>query len=88
VVLAYPNWVEAYRSDRFTGWVASPGTDGYLLPTYNYDTLVAIAPVTGSAAPSSPGVPGWIWAVVAGAGVLVVAGLALRGRRRIGDEDV
>ena len=48
VVLAYPNWLEAYRNDRFTGWIPSPGPQGYLLATYNYDTLLAVKPVAGS----------------------------------------
>ena len=46
VVLAYPNWLEAYRNDQFTGWIPSPGPQGYLLATYNYDTLLAVKPVT------------------------------------------
>lgn len=88
VVLAYPNWVEAYRSDRFTGWVPAPGVDGYLMPTYNYDSVVAIRPVTAaSGTPSSPGVPGWIWGAAAGIGVLAIGAVVLRGRRRVGDED-
>jgi peptide/nickel transport system substrate-binding protein len=87
VVLAYPNWIEAYRSDRFTGWVPSPGADGYLLPTYNYDTLVELEPVTGSAgAPASPGVPGWVWAAAA-AGVVVVIVVIMTASRRRGRED-
>ena len=48
VVLAYPNWLEAYRNDQFTGWIPSPGPQGYLLATYNYDTLLAVKPVAGS----------------------------------------
>ena len=32
VVLAYPGWLQAYRSDRFAGWVPAPGADGYLMP--------------------------------------------------------
>jgi peptide/nickel transport system substrate-binding protein len=90
VVLAYPNWVEAYRTDRFEGWVPSPGADGYLLPTYNYDTLVELRPVassTSTGAPASPGVPGWVWVAVVGGIVAVVVGVAASRRRGVSDED-
>ena len=51
------------------------------MPTYNYDSLLSIHLVAGSAAPASPGVPGWIWVTgIAVAGV-VVAGVIARGRR-------
>ncbi len=47
IVLAYPGWLQAYRNDRFTGWVPAPGAHGYLLPGYNYDSLVSSAPGRG-----------------------------------------
>ena len=88
VVLAYPGWLEAYRNDRFTGWIGAPGDHGYILPGYNYDSLVAVHPVAGaelgSAASSS--VPGWIWAVAA---LAVVGGILFfmrRGRHERLDE--
>ena len=91
VVLAYPGWVQAYRSDRFEGWVPAPGANGYLLPGYNYDSLVAVHPVVtstgGSPPPSgSSSVPGWLWLVAI---VVIAGGTALfvrRGRRRDLDE--
>ena len=86
VVLAYPNWLEAYRNDRFTGWIPSPGADGYLLPTYNYDTLLSVKPVVGASNSGSTSIPGWIWLVAAGviAGVVIV--VIRRGRRTGADE--
>jgi peptide/nickel transport system substrate-binding protein len=89
VVLAYPGWLQAYRSDRFTGWVPAPGDDGYLLPGYNYDSLVALQPASETVASTSggsSGIPGWVW--LAGAVVIVGAIVALskRGRRRELDE--
>jgi len=89
VVLAYPGWLQAYRSDRFTGWVPAPGADGYLMPGYNYDSVVALRSVSESVAASSggsSGIPGWIW-LVAGVGlVAVIVVLSRRGRRRELDE--
>jgi peptide/nickel transport system substrate-binding protein len=83
IVLADPSWLQAYRSDRFTGWVPAPAGDGYLIPGYNYDSLVAVHPVSAtSAKSSSPGLPAsvWIIALVVLAGVAVVL---LRARRRV-----
>jgi peptide/nickel transport system substrate-binding protein len=82
VVLAYPSWLEAYRTDRFTGWTPAPGANGYLLPTYNYTSLVTVRPVEGASEASSPGLPGWVW--VAGVAVIgiVVWRVATRGRRQ------
>jgi peptide/nickel transport system substrate-binding protein len=86
-VLAYPNWLEAYRNDRFTGWTPSPGEQGYLLPTYNYDTLLTAKPVEGSASSSSSSsLPGWIWLVAALVVVAVIVAVVRRGRRVEPDE--
>ena len=81
VVLAYPSWLEAYRTDRFTDWTPAPGEDGYLLPTYNYNSLLTVRPVAGASEASSPGLPAWIW--IAGVGVIgvVVWRVSTRGRR-------
>jgi peptide/nickel transport system substrate-binding protein len=88
IVLSYPGWLEAYRNDRFTGWIGAPGANGYLLPGYNYDSLVAVHPVEGATLGSSASssVPGWIWIVVA---AVIAAGVVLlmrRGRRDRLDE--
>jgi peptide/nickel transport system substrate-binding protein len=86
VVLAYPQWLEAYRSDRFTGWTPAPGEHGYLLPSYNYDSLLSAHPVVGSSGSSSPSVPIGVWIVVA---IAVIAGVAigLMRRRRTADDE-
>ena len=86
VVLAYPNWLEAYRTDRFTGWVGQPGPGGYVLPTYNYDTWLSLHPTGETTSSGSSSVPGWVWLVV----VLAIVGIALvvmrRGRKIEPDE--
>jgi peptide/nickel transport system substrate-binding protein len=84
VVLAYPGWVQAYRSDRFEGWVPAPGPHGYLTPGYNYDSLVAVHPVATSTSSSSgsSSVPGWLWLVVIGVLALITFLFVRRGRRR------
>jgi peptide/nickel transport system substrate-binding protein len=84
IVLAYPNWLEAYRNDRFTDWVAAPGPNGYLVPAYNYDTLLSVKAVEGASPSGSTSVPGWVWLLV----VVVVAGIVVVvvGRGRRGEE--
>jgi peptide/nickel transport system substrate-binding protein len=86
VVLAYPGWLQAYRTDRFTGWVPAPGPHGYLTPAYNYDSLVELRAVNAEAAAASGtvGVPGWIWV----AGIAVLGLLALIVVRRSRREDL
>jgi peptide/nickel transport system substrate-binding protein len=86
VVLAYPNWLEAYRNDRFTGWVGAPGANGYLLPTYNYDSLLSLQPISGATSGSSTGLSIWVWVAVAAALVGVVIVVVRRGRRTEVDE--
>jgi peptide/nickel transport system substrate-binding protein len=87
IVLAYPKSLQAYRSDRFTGWTPAPGEDGYLLPAYNYESLVTVRPVTAgpdgapAPAPSSPGFPAWVWVAAVGAVLAVIAVTVARGRR-------
>ncbi|HEY5860974.1 MAG TPA: hypothetical protein VIX62_11870, partial [Actinomycetota bacterium] len=89
VVLAYPGSLQAYRNDRFTGWVPNPGDDGYLLPGYNYDSLVSLRAVDDSVAATSggsSGIPGWLWLVAGAAVVAVIVVMSRRGRRRDLDE--
>jgi peptide/nickel transport system substrate-binding protein len=85
IVLAYPKSLQAYRGDRFTGWTPAPGKNGYLLPSYNYNSLVTVRPVAassgGSPSSSPPGLPAWVWIAAAGA-VVAIAGVTIaRGRR-------
>jgi len=84
LVLAYPATVEAYRNDRFTGWVPHPGDHGYLLPSYNYDSMVNVRPVVASehASETSTGVPGWLWVAGGGAAAAILYATVTRGRRR------
>jgi peptide/nickel transport system substrate-binding protein len=87
LVLAYPSWLTAYRSDRFGSWTPAPGENGYLLPNYNYNSLLTVAPVEGSTGgeDSGPGLSVAVWVVI---GVVLVGGLILlvRPRRRDREE--
>ncbi len=85
-----PN-LEAYRTDRFTGYVKSPDVEsGWLLWGYDPSSFLNLVPVSDEVVASSSdsgGLPSWIWiAVLVGAGVII--GLVVVGRRRDGDEEL
>ena len=85
IVLAYPGWVQAYRSDRFAGWVPAPGAHGYLLAGLQLRLAHRRAPGRDvpRGATGSSGVPGWLWLVVIGGiAVTVVLFRRRRGARR------
>ena len=44
VVIAYPNWLVAYRTDLVTDLTPVPGKDGYLTPAYSYTSMVTARP--------------------------------------------
>ena len=64
VVLAYPNFIEAYRTDKVAGLVATPAKVGYLTTSYDYASMVSAHPAEQPAATndsSSGGIPIWVW---------------------------
>ncbi len=83
IVLAYPNTLQAYRSDRFENWTTAPGPDGYITPVYSFETLLTVRPVSSTAAATSRGFPTWLWAAAAGtlAALLLLSTLRKRSRR-------
>ena len=47
VPLVYPQWLEAYNTKDWTGWVRSPAGDGPVFyAEYNIDTFLNVHPVT------------------------------------------
>jgi peptide/nickel transport system substrate-binding protein len=95
VTFYYDNY-EAYRSDRFTGFVPQPDPDGALLfqyGTWSYDNIkpvVKAEPGEGGTASESEG--GVNWPVILGIGALVVVAgvvgaLLARGRNKDIDSD-
>ncbi len=65
IVLAYPNFIEAYRTDKVAGLVATPAKVGYLTTSYDYASMVSAHPAEQSAttdpSSSSGGIPVWVW---------------------------
>lgn len=89
IVVAYPNAIEAYRTDKVTGLTATPAKVGYLMPSYVYTSMVTAKPAeasaSGSGSSSSGGIPVWGWAAVAA--VVVVGAVLLLRRRGAGDDE-
>jgi len=90
IVTFYYDYLQAYRNDRFTGFVAQPPPDGAILFQYGIYSYLNIKPVSATDNPSDSG-GGVNVGVVAGAGALaaaLIAGIWLVTRRRSGNEDV
>jgi peptide/nickel transport system substrate-binding protein len=85
MVLWYDNDLEAYRSDRWTGFVQQPAQQGYLLDQWGTYSLQQVRPASGNvstAAEAEGGVPGGVWAAIgAGIVVLIVVGVLISRRR-------
>ena len=79
VVLTYPSYLEAYNTDRWTGWTrVLEGRGPAFYTSGNTDTYLKLQPRTGG---SSGGARG-LWLVIGVLVVLVVAGLIALVRRR------
>jgi peptide/nickel transport system substrate-binding protein len=86
VVLFYLPYFQAYRSDRFTGYVPQPQPKGDLLTGYSRDAILSIRPTAaGSAARETRGIPPVVWIAIV-AGVVVIGGGVLLLRRRGAEE--
>ena len=74
-VIAYPQTLEAERTDDWQGWVQAPaGTGSALTSADNIDSYLYVRPKTG-AEPAPAAAPWWVWPALVGAclaGALVV----------------
>jgi peptide/nickel transport system substrate-binding protein len=88
-VLWYDNYLQAYRSDRWTGFVKQPTEDGSILFQYGYYSLLNIEPASEGGATGAGdgdgGVSPVIWIAIA-ALLIVVVGVVVT-RRRGADEE-
>ena len=90
IVLWEEPTLQAYRSDRWTGFVQQPTGDGDLLASSGPFSYISIEPVSGevaaqSARESARGIPPGVWIAIA-VGVVALVGLVMFRRSRI-DED-
>jgi peptide/nickel transport system substrate-binding protein len=81
VVLYYSGRLQAYRSDRWTGFVPQPQPHGFLLFAYGNNSYVHLRPVSAEVTSPGGGVSGLIWLGIALGVALVVAGVLLARRR-------
>ncbi len=93
-VIAYPQTLEAERSDAWQGWVQAPAGEGSaLVGADNLDTYLYVRP-KAEAGPAAAVVPWWAWPAVVAAGLVgaLVAWAAARvaawdRRRRVAAEE-
>ena len=91
IVLWYDNYLQAYRSDKWTGFVQQPTDQGTILFQYGYYSLLNIqlaseaGPGGGGPAATEGGVPAIVWIGIV-ALLAVIVGIVV-GRRRAEDED-
>ncbi len=90
IVLFYDNTLQAYRSDRWTGFVPQPKEQGDLLATYGPYSFLSVRPVTAAAGATSDGGGGMSTGLIVGiaaAAIIVIGGIVLLTRRRGSEDD-
>jgi len=78
VVLWHKTYIDAYRTDRFTGWIPEEGIMG-ILTLINLEPIKppeTPAPTSPTPTPAPAKVPGWVYGVVIVAAIAVIASLA------------
>jgi peptide/nickel transport system substrate-binding protein len=87
IVLFYDDRLQAYRSDRWTGFTPEPADHGNLLGAYGPSSFMSIEPVgpSGAGAGANAGAGGTSIGIVLGAiaaAILAIGGVVLLARRR------
>lgn len=86
LVLWYDNYLQAYRSDSWTGFVEQPEGQGTILFQYGHYSTLNIQPRSAAGADDGGGVPVLVWIAIA-ALVLVIGGVVLSRRRRLEEKE-
>ena len=86
-VIWYADTLEAWRSDKFTGFVKQPENTGVVMGQNGYWGLYGATPVSADTASSagtssSSGMPGWVIGLVIVAVIVVVGAIILLSMRR------
>ena len=93
ITLYYNATLEAYRSDRVTGFTSQPADSGSvkgdILATYGPFSFISIRPASANlAGTAAKGASGSVWIIIIAVLAVLVGGfLLLRGRRRVDDEE-
>jgi peptide/nickel transport system substrate-binding protein len=85
-VIWYADTLEAWRSDKFTGFVKQPENGGVVMGQNGYWGLYGAAPVSAdtssTAATASSGLPGWALGLIIAAVILVLGAIIVLTMRR------
>jgi peptide/nickel transport system substrate-binding protein len=89
IMVSYTDQLEAYRTDRFTGFVTQPEKVGDLLATWGPLSFISIHPVTATSGSTkgSSGIPAGVWIGIVVALIVVIGAVVLSRRRSGADED-
>ena len=89
IPLYYLPTLEAYRSDRVTGFSTQPEEVGDLLAAYGPFSFISMKPPTGAtdSGGSTSGASGTVWLLIALAVAAVIVIAVVLSRRKAGDED-
>jgi peptide/nickel transport system substrate-binding protein len=87
LVLWYDKYLQAYRSDTWTGFVKQPSEGGTILFQYGHYSLLQIQPksAAGTTGDGGGGIPPIVWVALAVA-VVVIGGVVVARRRRSEEE--
>jgi peptide/nickel transport system substrate-binding protein len=88
IVTVYPFYLQAYRTDRFTGYVPTPQNGGALLFGWGPYSYINMRPVSANTTASSGegGMSAAVWVGIAAAVILIAVGLVIFRRRRVEEE--
>ncbi|MGH2634672.1 MAG: ABC transporter substrate-binding protein [Actinomycetota bacterium] len=92
IVLWYETYLQAYRSDQWTGFVPQPSEQGAILFQYGHYSDINIRPVSGEGgaqgggSASEGGVPAGVWIGIVAA-IVVIGAVVMVRRRREGEEE-
>jgi peptide/nickel transport system substrate-binding protein len=85
-VIWYADSLEAWRSDKFTGFVKQPENGGVVMGQNGYWGLYGATPVSAdtatAATASSSGLPAWAVGLIIAAVILVIGAIVLVSMRR------
>lgn len=85
-VISYDADLQAYRTDRFTGWTRQPANTGPVLFSNSSPTYAALAPIAAAGAGGGGLGTGAIAGIVAAAAIVLGAAALLVKRRQSADE--
>ena len=87
LVLWYDNWLQAYRSDKWTGFVKQPSENGTILFQYGHYSDLQIQPVSaaGPGAGADDGIQPIVWIALVAA-VVAIGAIVITRRRRSEEE--